>query len=105
MSQFIYVLKPVRLAMLTDGPTEAEAEAVQAHINFLESQAAVGSVMLAGRTQTADEETFGLVILEADSEAAARLLMASDPAVAGGAMTARLFPYQIAVLSGALKRS
>ena len=99
MEQFIYVLKPLRLAMLTDGPTPAEAEAVQAHVDYLEAESRAGRVLVAGRTQTADEATFGIVILRAASIEVAQQQMQSDPAVAGGAMTATLYPYRIAVVA------
>ena len=99
MNQYIYVLKPVRLEMLTEGPTDAEAAAVQGHVEHLEQQAKAGTVLLAGRTQTADSDTFGLVILQAESETEAAQMMESDPAITGQAMTATLFPYQVAVIS------
>ncbi len=97
--QFIYVLKPSRAVMLSAGPTESESEAVGAHVVHLEQQTAAGTVLMAGRTQTADEHTFGLVLLECEDESAARLLMEQDPAVSSGVMTATLFPYQIAFVS------
>jgi len=43
------------------------------------------------------DKRFGLVIFEAGSEAAAQEFMRSDPAVAGGVMTATLHPYSIAL--------
>ncbi|MBT7371691.1 MAG: hypothetical protein HN816_13650, partial [Gammaproteobacteria bacterium] len=92
MEQFIYVLRPVRLEMLTEGPTATESEAVSAHVAYLEENAAAGTVLLAGRSQTADEDTFGIVILKAASLEAAAEFMANDPAIKGDAMSARLFP-------------
>ena len=43
------------------------------------------------------DKTFGLVIFEADSEAAAMEFMRSDPAVEAGLMTATLHPYAVAL--------
>ena len=97
--QYIYRLHPVRLEMLTQGPREEEARLVTAHVAFLQECALKGKVLMAGRTQTTDEHTFGLVILTASSLAEAEKLMREDPAVSGGVMTAELFPFQIAVLS------
>ena len=102
MSQFVYVLKVTRLAMLTEAPTDEEAEVLGAHLEYLERLSAEGTVLLAGRTQTADEDTFGLVILEAESEAEARSIMASDPAVQHKVMSAELYPYRVAVVSPSL---
>ncbi len=97
MPQYLYRIQPVRLEMLTEGPTEAEAETLARHVAYLESQTEHGRVILAGRTQTADPDTFGIVIFEAEDDAAAEAVMKDDPAVADGVMHAKLFPYRIAV--------
>ena len=102
MPQYLYRITPARLAMLTEGPTEAEGATLTQHVAYLEDLAARGVVMLAGRTQTADAETFGIVIFEAADDAAAERLMNDDPAVADGVMHAALFPYRIAVTGSAL---
>jgi uncharacterized protein YciI len=102
LQQFVYVLKPNRIEMLTAGPTPAEAGVLSAHVEYLERLAGEGAVLLAGRTQTKGENTFGIVIIRAGSEREARHVMDNDPAVLGGVMGARLFPYRIAVLSPAL---
>lgn len=99
MEQYVYLLRPRRLAMLTEGPTPEEGEALAGHVAYLERLAAEGDVLIAGRTQTTDEHTLGLVVLQAASEKAANRVMNGDPAVAGGVMSAALFPYRIAVLS------
>lgn len=100
--QFLYKLEPTRLAMLSEGPTEEEVLALQAHVEYLERLAAEDVVLLAGRTQEETEGTFGLVIVQAASEREAREVMTSDPGVKRGVMTATLHPYQIAVLGRSL---
>ena len=55
-------------------------------------------MILMGRTQNNDENTFGICIFEAEDEAAARRIMENDPAVLGGVMTATLYPYKIALM-------
>lgn len=97
--QFIYRLSARRPAMLSTGPTTAEAQVLSAHSTYLEQLTEQGQVLLAGRTQTTHDQTFGIVILQASDEAQARQLMRQDPAVAGGVMSASLFPFQIAMLS------
>ena len=94
--QFLYTLKPARLGMVTDGPTAEESEVLTRHAAYLRGLAEEGTVVLFGRTQNADETTFGLVIFEAESEPAARALMGSDPAVKEGLMQPALYPYRIA---------
>jgi uncharacterized protein YciI len=94
---FLYTLRPSRLAMLAEGPTPEEAATVQRHFAYLQDLTAQGVVILAGRTLTTDADSFGIVILRAASEAAAQAVLEADPAVAGGVMHARLFPYRIAL--------
>ena len=85
--------------MLRSGPTPEEARIVGEHLNYLKKLAGEGVVVLAGRTQNADETTFGVVILNAADEAAARAIMENDPAVKGAVMSATLFPFRVAVQS------
>ncbi len=97
--QFDYVLKPTRLEMLTVGPTESEAQAVDAHVRHLEELKASGLVLMAGRTQTADMETFGLVLLDCANQGEAKAVMLQDPAVQARVMSAKLYPFQVAIVS------
>ena len=99
LSQYLYQLRPTRMAMLREGPTPAESDVLGAHVAYLEALSAQATVLLAGRTQTEDDTTFGLVILQAASAAEARQVMLADPAVANGVMTAELYPYRIATVS------
>ncbi|MFC1878444.1 YciI family protein [Chloroflexota bacterium] len=98
INQFIYIIRPTRLKMLTDGPTEQEQQVVARHFEHLSALAQEGTVFMAGRTQTSDERTFGIVILNSDSLEEAQILMESDPAVKEGVMSAELYPYRIAVM-------
>ncbi len=95
-SEFLYVLRPTRLAMLTDGPTREESAILERHVEYLQGLAERGTALLFGRTQKADEKTMGLVILIADSPNEALEAMESDPAVADGVMRAELFPFKTA---------
>lgn len=96
--QFIYVLKPTRLGMLTEGATPEEVDTVSRHFKYFQELTQKGIMILMGRTQNNDESTFGIAIFEAEDEAAARRIMESDPAVRGGVMTATLYPYKIALM-------
>ena len=100
MKQWLYFLKPVRLGMVTEGPTPEEAETVSRHFSYLEDLTEKGIMILVGRTQNSDESTFGIAIFEAEDESAARMIMEADPAVAGGVMRADLYPYKIALMRG-----
>lgn len=98
-SDYIYRLRPTRLAMLTEGPTEHEVAATQAHFAYVQRAVEEGVALLAGRTSTADEGTFGIVIFRMESEEEAQAFMEKDPAVRDGVMEAELFPFRLALLA------
>ena len=98
MNQFLYILKPVRIGMVTEGPTPEEAETVSRHFAYLSDLTDKGVMILVGRTQNKDESTIGIAIFEAEDESAARKIMENDPAVVGGVMLATLYPYKVALM-------
>jgi uncharacterized protein YciI len=98
MQQWIYVLKPTRLEMLTEGSTSEEDEIVSRHFAYLSDLTEKGVMILMGRTQNNDESTFGIAIFEAEDEEAAQAIMENDPAVVGGVMRATLYPYRVALI-------
>lgn len=98
MQQWIYVLKPTRLEMLTEGSTPKEEEIVSRHFAYLSDLTEKGVMILMGRTQNNDESTFGIAIFEAEDETAAHVIMENDPAVKNAVMTATLYPYKVALM-------
>ncbi|MCX6098937.1 MAG: YciI family protein [Candidatus Bipolaricaulota bacterium] len=98
MPQFLYRVQPARPEFF-GGPTADEEAAVGEHFADLEDLTRRRVVLLAGRTLNEDPSTFGIVIFEASSDAAARDLLARDPAVRAGVFLAELFPYRIALAS------
>jgi uncharacterized protein YciI len=99
MKQFLYKIQPSRPAMLTDGPTSEEGRIVSEHFNYLKDLTEAGTVLLAGRTLNTDESSFGIVILQATDEAAAKEVMLKDPAVKKGVMLAEFYPYRVALMA------
>jgi uncharacterized protein YciI len=97
-SQWLYYLKPARLGMVTEGATPEEVETVSRHFAYLKDLTEKGVMILMGRTQNNDENTFGIAIFEAENEAAARQIMKNDPAVIGEVMHATLYPYKVALM-------
>ena len=95
--QFIYVIRPTRLGLLTKGPTPEEEDVIGRHFGYLKDLAQKGVVLLAGRTQDADETSFGIVILQTETIQAARDIMENDPAVHESVMSAELHPYRISI--------
>jgi uncharacterized protein YciI len=95
--QYLYVLRLVPRLHDDAAWTEADTAAVSRHFEHLKREAAAGKVILAGRTREPGDKTFGLVIFEAENDAAAQRFMDSDPAVVAGIMTASLHPYAVAL--------
>ncbi len=98
-TQYLYRIQPTRSEMLTHGPTEKEAEVTSQHYQYLKGLLEKGELILAGRTLNTDGSTFGIVILNAETEEAAREIVANDPAVRESVMRAELFPYRVALIS------
>lgn len=98
MEKFLYKLTPIRPEMLEEGLTEKENEITESHFAYLSDLKDKGVVKLAGRTTNTDTSGFGVVILEAEDEEAARLVMANDPAVKESVLAAKIFPFRIALM-------
>jgi uncharacterized protein YciI len=94
--EFLYRLRPTRAEMLTEGPNKDESAALERHSSYLADLARRGIVRLAGRTQTDDPNTFGIVVFWASDESEAGQIMNEDPAVSRGVMSAELFPFKTA---------
>jgi uncharacterized protein YciI len=102
-SLFLCRIRPVRPDLLTAGPTPAEKRLIDAHFAYLKRLADDGVVLCAGRTATTDAESHGLILFRAPDDAAARRLMASDPALAGGVFASELFPFRLAIVGAAFR--
>ena len=96
--QFIYVLKLIPELFDENKWTSTEESIVEEHFKKLEFLLSEGKLVLAGKTLNLDEKTFGIVILEVESEVEAKNLMVNDPAVKGGIMIAELSPYRVALM-------
>jgi uncharacterized protein len=97
MQQFITILKPTRPEMLSESPTTFEEQTVSDHFNYLEERVKKGIVLLAGRTLTEDDHTFGIVIFLAEDMKSAKDLAANDPAIINGVMRAEVLPFRISL--------
>jgi uncharacterized protein YciI len=96
MGAWLYLLRPVRLAMVED-PSAAEGAVLGAHFAYLQRLRDEGRLIVAGPS-VAGEDTFGLVVLSIEDEREARAAMEADPAVTGGVMTAELRPLRLSVV-------
>jgi uncharacterized protein YciI len=99
MPEFIYVVRPVRPAMLTEGLTEAEEHIVAQHFEYLRTLVQEGRVLIVGRTLIENDRTFGLAVFRADDLATATLLAEADPAVLHGVMRVEVYPFRVVLMS------
>jgi uncharacterized protein YciI len=77
-------------------PTEEESRIVSEHYEYLMRLRAEGRLVLAGPSALPGD-TFGLGIFDQDDRAEVEAIVASDPAVTSGVMTAEIRPYRISV--------
>ena len=97
VQQYLYVLRVAPALHDQARWTQADNDAVSRHFARLADAVKTGQVIFAGKTTEPLDTTFGLVVFEAASEAAARQFMESDPAVVAGVMSATLHPYALAL--------
>jgi uncharacterized protein YciI len=95
---FLCKIQLTRPAILTEGPTPAEAHIIDQHFNFLKSLTEQGIVLMAGRTLNTDPGTFGITILRAESFEHAHEIIERDPGLQSGTWRAELYPFRIALL-------
>lgn len=95
--QFIYVLRLVPRLHSDSAWTKDDEAALSRHLARFKEAIKTGQLILAGRTLEPGDKTFGIAILEAPDEAAARSFMEGDPAVVAGLMTAELHPFAVAL--------
>ena len=91
---FLYTLRPLRPAMLSEGPTANEQAIAAQHWGYSQGLLTQGILVFAGRTLQRDPTTFAIAVVRAPSIDAARALAAADPAVAAGVFAAEVFPFQ-----------
>lgn len=99
LKEYLYLLRPTRLGMVTEGPTEHEQRVADEHFAYLTDLTERGVMLLVGRTQNNDENTMGIAIFRAPSDEAAQAIMNNDPAVLNQVMSATLYPYRIALMA------
>ena len=91
---FLYTLRPLRLAMLTEGATPEEQMLAARHWAYSQDLLTRGTLIFAGRTTHRDPTTFAFAVIRAESLDAARGIAEKDPAVAGSVFAAEVFPFQ-----------
>jgi uncharacterized protein YciI len=92
---WLVVLRPVREEMPFE-PTEEESRIVGEHYEYLQRLRAEGRLVLAGPSAVPGD-TFGLGIFDQNDRTEVEAIVAADPAITSGIMTAEIRPYRIAV--------
>jgi uncharacterized protein len=89
------IRRPVREEMPFE-PTEDEAKIVSEHFAYLQQLHADGRLVLAGPSP-APGDTFGLDVYDVEDRGEVEAILAADPAIASGIMTAEIRPFRISL--------
>ena len=84
--------------MLTNS-TPREDAIIADHFAYLEKLEEENVLILAGRTETLENSSLGVVIYTAQDEPQAREIMLNDPAVKSGVMLAEFHNFRLAFLN------
>jgi len=93
MADYIYLIHPLRDGFFNQ-PTLQENAIMDEHFEYLQKSAESGQLILAGPCL---DDTFGVVIFQAEDDAAASRFMFNDPSVAKNVMMAELHPLRISL--------
>lgn len=99
MSEKLHFVYQIRATRPGFGPdmTPEEIETMSVHAGYLARLLEEGTLILAGPCL---DYAYGLVVIEAESEDAARAIMVADPAVSRGVMAAEFHPLKLSFLRG-----
>ena len=93
MPHFIYLIHPLREGFFED-PTDEENIAMEEHYQYLSSGLITRQVLLAGPCL---DDTFGLVVFQAEDETSANTFMMNDPSILKNIMMAELHPFSLSL--------
>jgi uncharacterized protein YciI len=92
---FLVLLRPTRAGMALE-PTEHEQRIVGEHYAYLVGLRDAGKLVVAGPS-IVEGDTFGIGVLDVGDRAEVEAIVAADPAVTSGIMSAEIRPLRIAV--------
>jgi len=95
---FACVYKAAGQDLLKNGPRPQDMPILQDHVKYMKTLAEQGASVFAGHTLNHDETSFGLLVIKADSEAAARKIMEADPIVHAGLVQGTVIPFGVATV-------
>ena len=91
---FIGLFKAKNPEFAKKGPRPEDMPVVREHLEYFQKLSADGVSLVAGHTLNHDESAFGIAIVRADSESAARKIMDEVPLVRAGLLTVTVFPFE-----------
>ena len=94
MVHYFIMYRPPRETFIDDATVE-ESATVEKHHSYLQQLLSEGKLLLAGPTE---DGQFGIAVIEAEDEQAARTIMERDPAVSGGVFKGELWPFRLALV-------
>ncbi|UOQ44943.1 YciI family protein [Halobacillus salinarum] len=94
MKEFVYTIQSERPNFI-DSMTEEESDVMSDHFDYLKALLEEKKLVMAGPCL---DGAFGIVIIQSETEEAARELMENDPSVKAGVMKAELHPYRVSLL-------
>jgi uncharacterized protein YciI len=95
---FAFVYKVSSQELRKSGPRPEDMPAFQGHVKYLRTLAEQGTSLFSGHTLNNDESSFGLLVVRADSEAAARKIMEADPIIQAGLLQGTVIPFGIGTI-------
>jgi len=93
MPEYIYLTHPLREGFF-EQPTLLESVVMEEHFQYLKHAAETGGLILAGPCL---DDTFGIIIFQAENDEAARAFMFDDPSVKKNVMVAELHPLRVSL--------
>jgi uncharacterized protein YciI len=91
MPAYLYIIHPFRDGFF-EQPTPEETGVMEEHFQYLKQANESGALLLAGPCL---DNTFGIIVFSAESDASAQTFMFNDPSVKKNVMMAEIHPLEI----------
>ncbi len=92
-SLYVGIFKATNLDFVKKGPRPEDMPLIRQHVEMLQKLGDQGISIIAGHTTNHDETAFGLAVVRAASQDAARKILEEDPLVRAGILTVTVFPF------------
>jgi len=93
--QFALLMRPTSSEFFKKTHEPEGMRLIDEHFKRLQALTERGVCIFSGRSLNADETAFGIIVVRADSEAAARKIMEDDALVKAGLVRGTVFPFTV----------